>query len=51
MICAACGQPITDEERVDAVCWLDPRDVACVAHGPCLEVYDAVLARFAAGEA
>lgn len=51
MICAACGHPIEDGQRADAICWLDPDDVACVAHGPCLDVYDEVLAAFAAGEA
>lgn len=51
MTCAACGQPIEDEQRADACCWLDPNDISCVAHGDCLEVYDEVLASFAAGEA
>lgn len=51
MICAACGRPVTDEQRPDAVCWLDPEDVACVAHDECLEVYDEVLAGMALGEA
>jgi len=49
MICAACNQAITDEQRRDAVCWLDPEDVACVAHSECLAVYDEVLATFTAG--
>lgn len=51
MICAACGRSVTDEDRHDAVCWLDPHDIACVAHGPCLNVYDEILASFARGEA
>lgn len=49
MICAACGRPITEEKRADACCWLDPDDVSCVAHGVCLDVYDEILAGFAAG--
>lgn len=50
MICAACGQPITDEQRHEAVVWLDPQSVSCVAHDACLAVYDEILATFAAGE-
>jgi len=48
MTCVACDRPITDEERRDAVCWLDPHDISCVAHGTCLDVYDEILAGFGA---
>lgn len=50
MTCSACGHPITDQERPDAVVWLDPGGEACVAHGACLDVYDEVLAAFELGE-
>ena len=50
MICAACGRPVTDEERHEAVVWLDPASQSCVAHDACLEVFDEILASFELGE-
>lgn len=51
MICAACGKPIEDRDRHEAICWLDPEGVAVVAHGPCLDPYEEIMAGFAAGDA
>lgn len=50
MICAACGQPVTDEERHEAIVWLDPDARSCVAHDACLVVYDEILAGAELGE-
>lgn len=43
MFCAACGQPIFDEQWPSSYCWTDPDGITVAAHGHCLRPFDEIV--------